>query len=63
MTAMGAAALLILVLTYAGIAIGRIHGLRLDRAGIAPLDGPLLRIELRYFGPKRIASPASLPPL
>ncbi|MER8407945.1 anion transporter [Mesorhizobium sp. M0185] len=39
MTAMGAAALLILVLTYAGVAIGRIPGLRLDRAGIALLGG------------------------
>ncbi|ESW95016.1 citrate transporter [Mesorhizobium sp. LSJC268A00] len=36
---MGAAALLILVLTYAGVAIGRIPGLRLDRAGIALLGG------------------------
>ena len=39
MTFMGAAALLILVLTYAGVAIGRIPGLRLDRAGIALLGG------------------------
>ncbi|WP_031215144.1 anion transporter [Mesorhizobium sp. LSJC285A00] len=39
MTLMGAAALLILVLTYAGVAIGRIPGLRLDRAGIALLGG------------------------
>lgn len=36
---MGAAALLILILTYAGVAIGRIPGLRLDRAGIALLGG------------------------
>jgi len=35
MTLTGAAALLILILTYAGVAIGRIPGLRLDRAGIA----------------------------
>ncbi|MER9583880.1 SLC13 family permease, partial [Mesorhizobium sp. M0276] len=39
MTLMSAAALLILVLTYAGVAIGRIPGLRLDRAGIALLGG------------------------
>lgn len=39
MTAMGAAALLILVLTYAGVAVGRVPGLRLDRAGIALLGG------------------------
>ncbi|QPC93817.1 anion transporter [Mesorhizobium sp. INR15] len=39
MTAIGAAALLILILTYAGVAIGRIPGLRLDRAGIALLGG------------------------
>ncbi|TIU17202.1 MAG: anion transporter, partial [Mesorhizobium sp.] len=39
MTLMGGAALLILVLTYAGVAIGRIPGLRLDRAGIALLGG------------------------
>ncbi len=35
----GPAALTILVLTYAGVAIGRIPGLRLDRAGIALLGG------------------------
>ncbi|TWI31661.1 hypothetical protein IQ26_04468 [Mesorhizobium tianshanense] len=39
MTLMGAAALLILILTYAGVAVGRIPGLRLDRAGIALLGG------------------------
>ncbi|MER8827265.1 anion transporter [Mesorhizobium sp. M0938] len=39
MTTMGAAALLILILTYAGVAIGRFPGLRLDRAGIALLGG------------------------
>lgn len=39
MTLTGAAALLILVLTYAGVAVGRIPGLRLDRAGIALLGG------------------------
>ncbi|RWK57136.1 anion transporter [Mesorhizobium sp.] len=39
MTLMGAAALLILILTYAGVAIGTIPGLRLDRAGIALLGG------------------------
>ncbi|TIU07574.1 MAG: anion transporter, partial [Mesorhizobium sp.] len=39
MTLMGAAALLILILTYAGVAIGRIPGLRLDRAGVALLGG------------------------
>ena len=39
MTATGAAALVILVLTYAGVALGRIPGLRLDRAGIAFLGG------------------------
>ncbi|MEO5760578.1 MAG: anion transporter [Mesorhizobium sp.] len=39
MTPTGAAALLILILTYAGVAIGRIPGLRLDRAGIALLGG------------------------
>ncbi|MES0003235.1 anion transporter, partial [Mesorhizobium sp. M0051] len=39
MTLMSAAALLILVLTYAGVAVGRIPGLRLDRAGIALLGG------------------------
>ena len=33
------AALVILALTYAGIALGRIPGLRLDRAGIALLGG------------------------
>ena len=33
------AALAILALTYAGIALGRIPGLRLDRAGIAFLGG------------------------
>jgi Na+/H+ antiporter NhaD/arsenite permease-like protein len=33
------AALAILVVTYAGVAIGRIPGLRLDRAGIALLGG------------------------
>ena len=39
MTWTGAAALTILVLTYAGVAIGRLPGLRLDRAGIALLGG------------------------
>ncbi|RWQ26448.1 anion transporter [Mesorhizobium sp.] len=39
MTLMGAAALLILILTYAGVAVGRFPGLRLDRAGIALLGG------------------------
>lgn len=39
MTLTGVAALLILVLTYAGVAVGRIPGLRLDRAGIALLGG------------------------
>ncbi len=39
MTFTSAAALIILVLTYAGLAIGRIPGLRLDRAGIAFLGG------------------------
>ena len=39
MTWTGAGALLILVLTYAGVAVGRIPGLRLDRAGIALLGG------------------------
>lgn len=39
MTSMSAAALLIFILTYAGVAIGRIPGLRLDRAGIALLGG------------------------
>jgi hypothetical protein len=34
-----AAALVILVLTYVGVAAGRIPGLRLDRAGIAFLGG------------------------
>ena len=33
-TAMG----IIFVLTYAGVALGRIPGLRLDRAGIARAD-------------------------
>ena len=33
------AALIILVLTYVGVAAGRIPGLRLDRAGIAFLGG------------------------
>lgn len=37
MTSIGAAAWLILILTYAGVAIGRFPGLRLDRAGIALL--------------------------
>ena len=35
----GLAAVVILALTYAGIALGRIPGLRLDRAGIALLGG------------------------
>ena len=39
MTPDSAAALIILVLTYAGVAAGRIPGLRLDRAGIAFLGG------------------------
>ena len=39
MTFTSAAALIILVLTYGGVAIGRIPGLRLDRAGIAFLGG------------------------
>jgi len=39
MTATGGGALVILVLTYAGVALGRIPGLRLDRAGIAFLGG------------------------
>ncbi|TIW39770.1 MAG: anion transporter, partial [Mesorhizobium sp.] len=39
MTWTGAAALLILILTYAGVAVGRFPGLRLDRAGIALLGG------------------------
>ena len=34
-----AAALVVLVLTYAGVAAGRVPGLRLDRAGIAFLGG------------------------
>jgi Na+/H+ antiporter NhaD/arsenite permease-like protein len=37
MTLIGVAALTILVLTYGGVAVGRIPGLRLDRAGIALL--------------------------
>lgn len=36
---MGVAALAILILTYGGVAVGRIPGLRLDRAGIALLGG------------------------
>jgi Na+/H+ antiporter NhaD/arsenite permease-like protein len=39
MTFTGIAALMILVLTYGGVAVGRIPGLRLDRAGIAFLGG------------------------
>ena len=39
MTLESVAALIILVLTYVGVAIGRIPGLRLDRAGIAFLGG------------------------
>ena len=39
MTSESAIALAILVLTYVGVAIGRIPGLRLDRAGIAFLGG------------------------
>ncbi len=39
MTFQSIAALVILILTYAGVAIGRIPGLRLDRAGIAFLGG------------------------
>jgi hypothetical protein len=39
MTPESAAALVILVLTYVGVAAGRIPGLRLDRAGIAFLGG------------------------
>ena len=39
MTSESLAALLILVLTYVGVAAGRVPGLRLDRAGIAFLGG------------------------
>ena len=39
MTSESTIALAILVLTYVGVAIGRIPGLRLDRAGIAFLGG------------------------
>src|SRR6202035_4770132 len=39
MTLESVAALIILVLTYVGVAVGRIPGLRLDRAGIAFLGG------------------------
>ncbi|HSU99682.1 MAG TPA: SLC13 family permease, partial [Roseiarcus sp.] len=39
MTVEGWAALAILALTYIGVAIGRVPGLRLDRAGIAFLGG------------------------
>ena len=39
MTSMAAVALAILVLTYVGVAAGRIPRLRLDRAGIAFLGG------------------------
>jgi Na+/H+ antiporter NhaD/arsenite permease-like protein len=39
MTFTSGAALAILILTYGGVAIGRIPGLRLDRAGIAFLGG------------------------
>ena len=39
MTPESTIALAILVLTYVGVAIGRIPGLRLDRAGIAFLGG------------------------
>lgn len=39
MTSDSATALVILVLTYAGVAAGRVPGLRLDRAGIAFLGG------------------------
>ena len=39
MTRESLAALVILVLTYVGVAAGRIPGLRLDRAGIAFLGG------------------------
>jgi Na+/H+ antiporter NhaD/arsenite permease-like protein len=39
MTFESGAALVILVLTYVGVAAGRIPGLRLDRAGIAFLGG------------------------
>ncbi|TIO38093.1 MAG: anion transporter, partial [Mesorhizobium sp.] len=39
MTWTGAGALFILVATYAGVAVGRIPGFRLDRAGIALLGG------------------------
>jgi Na+/H+ antiporter NhaD/arsenite permease-like protein len=39
MSPVSAASLVILVMTYAGLAVGRIPGLRLDRAGIAFLGG------------------------
>ena len=39
MTPESIVALVILVLTYLGVAVGRIPGLRLDRAGIAFLGG------------------------
>ena len=39
MTFTSGAALAILILTYGGVAAGRIPGLRLDRAGIAFLGG------------------------
>ena len=52
------AALVILALTYAGIALGRIPGLRLDRAGIALLGGAAM-IAIRPPAASTTPSPRS----
>ena len=44
MTAESAAALVTLVLTYVGVAAGRVPGLRLDRAGIAFLGAAMIAL-------------------
>ena len=65
MTPESIAALVILVLTYVGVAVGRIPGLRLDRAGIAFLGGaamialgPLNLVGQAWLGVSRASAAA-----
>ena len=47
---------IIFILTYAGISLGRIPGLRLDRAGIA-LTGATLMMAVGAIAPRKVHEP------
>jgi Na+/H+ antiporter NhaD/arsenite permease-like protein len=52
------AAAAIFILTYTGVALGRIPGLRLDRAGIA-LTGAALMLAAGALTPGRLTAPST----